>query len=76
MEHTQADLLTIWPTRYTYTWGGGWSSPLNPGHSWLTCPCRWYITHLPWPAFAAANGQCLAFRRRAYQTRRSCRPAQ
>jgi len=60
-----ADLLTVWPTQETVTWGERLVVPLMalailgylpilPVHAW------------PWPAFAAANGQCLAFRRAGY----------
>lgn len=67
MERTQADLLTVWPTQYTYTWGERLVVPLMALVilAYLPLPL---VHHTPWPAFAAANGQCLAFRRRAYQT--------
>jgi chlorobactene glucosyltransferase len=67
MERTQADLLTIWPTQHTHTWGERLVVPLMALVilAYLPLPL---VHHTPWPAFAAANGQCLAFRRRAYQT--------
>lgn len=67
MERTQADLLTIWPTQQTHTWGERLVVPLMALVilAYLPLPL---VHHTSWPVFAAANGQCLAFRRRAYQT--------
>lgn len=65
MERTQADLLTVWPTQQTVSWGERLVVPLMG----LVIVAYLPVTlthHSPWPAFAAANGQCLAFRRRAY----------
>ncbi|MAT98410.1 MAG: hypothetical protein CL608_14800 [Anaerolineaceae bacterium] len=61
----QADLLTVWPTQQTETWAERLVVPLVS----LAILC--YLPILPvhfthWPAFAAANGQCLLFRREAY----------
>jgi chlorobactene glucosyltransferase len=66
MSRTQADLLTIWPTQYTYSWGERLVVPLMAlvVLAYLPLPL---VHHSPWLLFAAANGQCLAFRRRAYQ---------
>lgn len=66
MGRTQADLLTVWPTQHTHTWGERLVVPLMALVilAYLPLPL---VHHTPWPAFAAANGQCLAFRRRAYQ---------
>jgi chlorobactene glucosyltransferase len=65
MEKTRADTLTIWPTQETRTWGERLVVPM------MTFAIMSYlpevgVRYTPWPAFAAANGQCLAFRREAY----------
>ncbi len=65
LEGGPADLLTVWPTQETVTWAERLVVPL------MALAILGYLpilpVHvLPWPAFAAANGQCLAFRRRAY----------
>jgi chlorobactene glucosyltransferase len=66
MNHTQADLLTIWPTQITVTWGERLVVPLMALVVMGYLPVL-LVHHTPWPAFAAANGQCLAFRRQAYE---------
>jgi chlorobactene glucosyltransferase len=65
MEQEQADLLSIWPTQQTVTWGERLVVPLMALAllGYLPLPAA---HHLPWSVFAAANGQCMAFRRRAY----------
>ncbi|MCL4303480.1 MAG: glycosyltransferase [Anaerolineae bacterium] len=65
MVRTQADLLTVWPTQETQSWGERLVVPL------MTLVILGYLPLLlvhytPWPSLAAANGQCLAFRRKAY----------
>ena len=64
-ERTQADLLTIWPTQTTVTWGERLVVPLMAlvVHAYLPIL---FVHHSPWALFAAANGQCIAFRRTAY----------
>jgi chlorobactene glucosyltransferase len=66
MSRTQADLLTVWPTQETQSWGERLVVPLMAlviiGYLPLLL-----VHHTPWPSLAAANGQCLAFRRKAYQ---------
>ncbi len=65
MEARQADLQTVWPTQITETWAERLVVPLMAfvivGYLPLLA-----VHHLPWPVFAAAMGQCLAFRRSAY----------
>jgi chlorobactene glucosyltransferase len=65
MNQTQADLLTVWPTQHSQTWAERLTVPLMAlvVLGYLPLPL---VHHTPWPAFAAANGQCLAFRREAY----------
>jgi chlorobactene glucosyltransferase len=66
LEREQADLLSVWPTQQTVTWGERLVVPLMAlailGYLPLLA-----VHYLPWSVFAAANGQCLAFRRRAYE---------
>jgi chlorobactene glucosyltransferase len=64
-QRTQADLLTIWPTQITHTWPERLVVPL------MALTIVGYLPvlathHLPGRAFAAAMGQCLLFRRTAY----------
>jgi chlorobactene glucosyltransferase len=66
LERGRADLLTVWPTQSTV----GWSERLVVSQMALVVigylpllAVHW----LPWPVFSAANGQCLAFRREAYE---------
>ncbi|NJN95076.1 MAG: glycosyltransferase [Anaerolineales bacterium] len=67
MNRTRADLLTIWPTQHTVTWGERLVVPLMALVILGYLPVL-LVHHLPWPSLAAANGQCLAFRRQAYQS--------
>lgn len=64
-QRMQADLLTVWPTQISQTWGERLVVPLM-GFSILAYLPVLAIHHIPWPVFAAANGQCLFFRREAY----------
>jgi len=64
---TQADLYTVWPTQQTVTWAERLTVPL------MALVILGYLpivgTHyLPLAAFGAANGQCMAWRRAAYDT--------
>ena len=64
-ERTRADLLTVWPTQITETWGERLVVPL------LGLVVQAYLPvlathHVPGPVFAAAIGQALLFRREAY----------
>ncbi len=62
---SNADLLTVWPTQHTETWGERLVVPLMALVILGYLP--WTLVHrTPWPVFAAANGQCMGFRRRAY----------
>jgi chlorobactene glucosyltransferase len=67
MSQTEADLLTVWPTQQTESWGERLTVPLMAlvVLGYLPLPL---VHHTPWASFAAANGQCLMFRRRAYDT--------
>jgi chlorobactene glucosyltransferase len=66
MLRTRADLLTVWPTQMTRTWSERLTVPL------MALVVVGYLpiigTHtVPHPAFAAANGQCMLWRREEYQ---------
>jgi len=60
-----ADLLTVWPTQITVSWGERLIVPLMAFAVVGYLPI--HVAHeLPHPLAAAANGQCMAFRRPAY----------
>lgn len=63
---TEADLLTIWPTQITQTWGERLAVSLIALVVIAYLPVL-AAHHLPWRVFSAANGQCLLFRRAAYE---------
>ncbi len=66
MQRQQADLLTVWPTQQTDTWAERLIVPLMALAIFGYLPLP--LVHFTrWSPFAAANGQCLIFRRRAYQ---------
>jgi chlorobactene glucosyltransferase len=65
MHAHSADMLTVWPTQTTVTWGERLVVPLMALAILAYLPVV-AVHHTPWPIFAAANGQCLAFRRAAY----------
>lgn len=65
-EQTQTDMLTIWPTQITVTWAERLIVPLI-SFAILTYLPILPVHHTRFPLFAAANGQCLLFRRAAYQ---------
>jgi chlorobactene glucosyltransferase len=63
--HAKADLLTVWSTQITKTWSERLVVPLMALviMGYLSV---WLVNNTSWTPFAAANGQCLAFRRKAY----------
>lgn len=66
MQQHKADLLSVWPTQITETWAERLVVPL------IMLAIVGYLplvmTHYsPFALFAAANGQCMAWRRAAYQ---------
>ncbi|MGC9467009.1 MAG: glycosyltransferase [Anaerolineae bacterium] len=67
MQHSGSDLQTVWPTQITKTWPERLTVPLMAfvivGYLPLLA-----VHHTPWSIFAAAMGQCLAFRRPIYST--------
>lgn len=64
-QQTKADLLTVWPTQITRTWGERLVVPLMAFTVLAYLPVL-AVHHLPWPVFSAAMGQCLLFRRESY----------
>ena len=64
-EKGEADLLASWPTQQTESWAERLIVPLI-GFAILCYLPILPVHHTQWPAFAAANGQCLLFRRAAY----------
>ena len=67
LERLDADLLTIWPTQTTVTWGERLTAPLMALVVMGYLPVQ--LAHdTPYPSAAAANGQCMVFRRAAYTT--------
>lgn len=61
-----ADLLTVWSSQITVTWAERLTVPLMAMVVWAYLPI--FGTHFtPFAAFATANGQCMVFRRGAYQ---------
>lgn len=64
-QRTRGDLLTVWPTQITITWPERLVVPLMALVVIGYLPV-FMVHHTPWSPFAAANGQCLLFRRRAY----------
>lgn len=63
---SRADLLTVWSTQVTVTWSERLVVPLMAFSVLAYLPVL-TVHHIPIPAFAAAMGQCLLFRREAYQ---------
>lgn len=66
MTRTRADLLTVWPTQATHTWAERLVVPLM-GFVIIGYLPVLAVHYIPWPVFSAAMGQCLAFRRSAYE---------
>lgn len=65
LAHTRADMLTIWSTQRTETWGERLCVPLMAFVILGYLP-HLAVNHIRHRAFAAANGQCLTLRREAY----------
>ncbi|MGL4460811.1 MAG: glycosyltransferase, partial [Planctomycetia bacterium] len=64
-DRLDADLLTVWPTQTTVSPAERVVVPLMS--MVVVCYLPWPMVHWsPWSAFAAANGQCLLFKRSAY----------
>jgi chlorobactene glucosyltransferase len=66
LERTNAGLLAVWPTQITVGWVERLVVPLM-AFSILAYLPVWLVSHTPYPAAAAAAGQCMAFRRPIYR---------
>ncbi len=66
-KRSRADLLTAWATQITETWTERLVVPMMGFAIQAYLPIQ-AVHHIPFKFFAAANGQCLLFRRDAYQT--------
>ena len=66
MPRTRADLLTVWPRQITHTWAERLIVPLM-ALSVIGYLSVLAVHSIPWTVFSAAIGQCLAFRRTAYE---------
>jgi chlorobactene glucosyltransferase len=66
LQHSHADLLTVWSTQITETWSERLVVPLMAFVILGYLP-HLAVNHTSSTAFAAANGQCMGFRRKAYQ---------
>lgn len=65
-QRSHADLLTCWPTQETLTWGERLTVPLMAFTILGYLPVV-AVHYLPFRVFAAAMGQCLLFRKAAYE---------
>ena len=65
-QRTGADLLTVWPTQITKTWSERLVVPLMAFAILAYLPIL-AVHHVRWSVFSHAMGQCLLFRRAAYQ---------
>lgn len=65
MERSGADLLTVWPTQRAVSAAERLVVPLVDFAIFAYLPLV-AVHYLPFAAFAAANGQCMAWRREAY----------
>ena len=66
LQRYRADTFTVWPTQETVTWAERLVVPLMM-FSIISYLPEIAVRKIPWASFAAANGQCLAFRREAYK---------
>lgn len=66
-ERSDPQMVTVWPTQHTVGWAERLTVPLMALVVLGYLP-EVLVRYTPWPVFAAANGQCLAFRRTAYRT--------
>ncbi len=64
-EESGADALTIWPTQQLGSVAERLVVPLMNFAVFAYLP-EWGVRNLPWASLAAANGQCVAFRRETY----------
>ncbi len=65
IQASQSDLTTVWATQTTITWAERAVIPLMSMVIMGYLPAL-AVHHTPFPSLAAANGQCMAFRRESY----------
>ncbi len=65
LEKSGADMLTVWPTQQTLTWGERLVVPLMSLAIMAYLP-EFMVRFSPFASFTAANGQCIVMRRSAY----------
>ena len=66
LQRPHVDVLTVWPTQVTVTWAERLVVPLMGMVVMGYMPVRLF-NDTDWPGTGAANGQCLAFTRKAYR---------
>ena len=66
LTRSRADLLAVFPTQQTESLAERLVVPLMAMTVLGYLPV-WAVHFIPWSVFSAANGQCLAFRRAAYE---------
>lgn len=66
LDELPADLLTVWPTQRTESWSERLVVPLMMFSICAYLP-ELAVRRLPFASLAAANGQCMVFRRSAYE---------
>lgn len=66
MQASEADLLTVWASQKTVTWSERLVVPLMALVILGYLPVL-MVHHSPFALFAAANGQCMAWRRKVYE---------
>jgi chlorobactene glucosyltransferase len=67
MEHHRSDSLTVWPTQKSVSWAERLVVPLLT-FSVIGYLPEIFVRFIPWPAFSAAIGQALAFRKEVYDS--------
>lgn len=63
---SKADLLAVWPTQQTITWSERLVVPLMMFTVISYLPI-WFVHYTRFSVFAAANGQCMVWKRSAYE---------
>lgn len=65
LENTDVDCYSICPTQGSFSWAERLVVPLMALNlAYLPISA---VNHLPWPTFATASGQCMIFKRAAYE---------
>ena len=64
--HSKAHLLSVWPTQETHGWAERLVVPMMAFTVLAYLP-EILVRHCRWTSFSAANGQCMVFRKAAYE---------